>query len=186
MPASRPSVEPSAAPSAEGVEQPVSLAAYPVEAWFAFVVFWALAVVAFLQFSARYVVSASLPWSEEVARHLLVVLAFLASAVAVRQRSHVAVSVLHMVLPKLGSRIVTTVADLLQILFYASCAYLMVRVAMLLSPQRMASLNVSIGLLYGIVAVSFMAMTLRACGVAVENWRAPPGPGVPLAKGHGL
>ena len=54
-------------------------------------VFWALAVVVFLQFFTRYVLNSSLGWTEEIARYLLIVVTFLGSAMAVRKRSHIAV-----------------------------------------------------------------------------------------------
>ena len=38
------------------------------EDWVAFVIFWSLAFIVFLQFFTRYVLNDSLAWTEEIAR----------------------------------------------------------------------------------------------------------------------
>ena len=64
---------------------------YWIEDWIAFAVFWALAVVVFLQFFTRYVLNNSLGWTEEIARYLLIAVTFIGAAMAMRKRSHIAV-----------------------------------------------------------------------------------------------
>src|SRR6266702_1925867 len=41
------------------------------EDWLAFVIFWSLAFIVFLQFFTRYVLNDSLAWTEEIARSAL-------------------------------------------------------------------------------------------------------------------
>ena len=61
------------------------------EDWIAFVLFWALAFIVFLQFFTRYVLNDSLAWTEEIARYGLMWLAFIGGAVVTRKKAHIAV-----------------------------------------------------------------------------------------------
>src|SRR6187431_3741255 len=61
------------------------------EDWLAFVLFWALAFIVFLQFFTRYILNDSLSWTEEIARYGLMSLAFIGGAVVTRKKAHIAV-----------------------------------------------------------------------------------------------
>src|SRR5437762_9437356 len=61
------------------------------EDWLAFVLFWALAIIVFLQFFTRYILNDSLAWTEEIARYGLMSLAFIGGAVVTRKKAHIAV-----------------------------------------------------------------------------------------------
>ncbi len=50
--------------------------------------FWALCLIVFLQVIFRFVLKIPSPWTEEVARYLLVEITFLGSAIATRDDSH--------------------------------------------------------------------------------------------------
>src|SRR6266498_5141763 len=62
-----------------------------LEDWLAFVLFWALAIIVFLQFFTRYILNDSLAWTEEIARYGLMSLAFIGGAVVTRKKAHIAV-----------------------------------------------------------------------------------------------
>ena len=64
------------------------------EDWIAFVLFWALAFIVFLQFFTRYILNDSLAWTEEIARYGLMWLAFIGGAVVTRKKAHIAVELL--------------------------------------------------------------------------------------------
>ena len=48
--------------------------------------FWALAIIVFLQFFTRYILNDSLSWTEEIARYGLMWLAFIGGAVVTRKK----------------------------------------------------------------------------------------------------
>ena len=71
-------------------DEEVIIEHYP-EDWIAFVLFWALAIIVFLQFFTRYIMNDSLSWTEEIARYGLMSLAFIGGAVVTRKKAHIAV-----------------------------------------------------------------------------------------------
>ena len=75
------------------------------EDWLAFVLFWALAFIVFLQFFTRYILNDSLAWTEEIARYALIWITFIGAAVVVRKNSHIAVEVLLHFLPAGSARV---------------------------------------------------------------------------------
>src|SRR5260370_32399818 len=64
------------------------------EDWIAFVLFWAVAIIVFLQFFTRYIRNDSLAWTEEIARYGLMWLAFIGGAVVTRKKTQIAVELL--------------------------------------------------------------------------------------------
>src|ERR1044071_2694090 len=64
------------------------------EDWIAFVLFWSLAAIVFLQFFTRYVLNDSLAWTEEIARYGLMWVTFIGGAMVTRRNTHIAVELL--------------------------------------------------------------------------------------------
>ena len=64
------------------------------EDWLAFVIFWSLAFIVFLQFFTRYVLNDSLSWTEEIARYGLMWIVFIGGAMVTRRNTHIAVELL--------------------------------------------------------------------------------------------
>jgi hypothetical protein len=85
-----------------GVEDPPPppLSSYGIEDWVALALFWGLAVVVFLQFFTRYVLNDSLAWTEEIARYLLIMVAFIGGGMAVRRMSHIHVEFFYVYLSR--------------------------------------------------------------------------------------
>ena len=77
----------------------------------------ALTITVLLQVFTRYVIFYSLPWTEELARYLLVWLTMLGGAVAYRQRAHIGVSFFVNLLPEKGIKFVRLISSLLVMLF---------------------------------------------------------------------
>src|SRR5882724_7521256 len=67
---------------------------YHPEDWIAFLIFWSLAFIVFLQFFTRYVMNDSLAWTEEIARYGLMWVVFIGGAMVTRRNSHIAVELL--------------------------------------------------------------------------------------------
>jgi tripartite ATP-independent transporter DctM subunit len=133
--------------------------------------FWALAFVVFLQFFTRYVLNSSLGWTEEIARVLLVAASLMGSALSIRKNSHISVEFFYRYLSPRGGRILSTVVDVLRVVFF---------IVLIIACHRLASRTfgalVSIDfpkktlyfLFNGMLAINL----LRSIQVAWQNWRA--------------
>lgn len=62
--------------------------------------FIVMAIVVLLQVIFRYVMRISVPWTEEFARYLLILITFVGGALAIRDKQHIAVTVILDKLPK--------------------------------------------------------------------------------------
>jgi TRAP-type C4-dicarboxylate transport system permease small subunit len=72
--------------------------------------------------------------------------------------------------PKVA-RPLSTIVDIVRILFFGYCVWLTVSLMQKIGGQRMAIVDWPIGLMYGVVAFGFFLMTWRGVDVAIANWR---------------
>jgi TRAP-type C4-dicarboxylate transport system permease small subunit len=152
-------------------EEAVDLSHYRFEDWFAFAIFWVLAVVIFYQFFTRYALNDSASWTEEIARYLLIATAFVGAAVNVRKNNHIQVDFFYRLLPRTVTRPLSTSVDVLRVLFFGYCIWLTYLLMGKIGGSRMAIIDWPIGILYGFVIFGFVLMTWRAIGVGVDNWK---------------
>ena len=148
--------------------------AYGPEDWIAFLLFWALTAIVFLQFSARYLGLGSFPWTEEGARYLLILLAFAGGALVIRRRSHVAMTMFHARLSPKARSILTIIIALINVGFFAMAAWLTWQVSLVQGAQRMASINLPLRHLYWAVAFFLAAMAIRAAIQTVRDLATTP------------
>ena len=149
----------------------VRLSDYSIEDYIVLVIFWALAVIVFAQFFSRYVLNDSIAWTEEVARYLLITIAFAGAPIAVRKNTHIHVEFFYRFIPIRVARVLSTVVDLIRIVFFAYATYLSYKIIGLMGAQYMTAIHVSMGVIYACVFAGFLAMTLRAVQVAWKHWR---------------
>jgi TRAP-type C4-dicarboxylate transport system permease small subunit len=152
-------------------EEEVDLSHYHFEDWIAFALFWVLAIVIFYQFFTRYALNDSASWTEEIARYLLIATAFVGAAINVRKNNHIQVDFIYRLLPHWSTRPLSTLVDVLRIVFLAYCIWLTISLTMKIGSSRMAIIDWPIGILYGFVALGFVLMTWRALEVARDNWK---------------
>jgi len=152
-------------------DEPVDLSHYRFEDWFAFGIFWVLALVIFYQFFTRYALNDSASWTEEIARYLLIATAFVGAAINVRKNNHIHVDFFYRLLPHWINRPMSTFVDLARIAFLGYCVWLTIALMQKIGSSRMAIIDWPIGILYGFVAFGFALMTYRAIGVGIDNWK---------------
>lgn len=149
-------------------DEPIDLSDLQADDSIVFIVFWALAIVVFLQFFSRYVLNSSIGWTEEIARYLLIAVTFIGAAMAVRKRSHIAVEFLHRYLGPQAERRLRILLDVISVLFYGASAWIAAKLS-LRTKQMMASVDISKSLIYWAVCAGFVAMALYA---AWGLWRS--------------
>ena len=152
-------------------DEAVDLSHYRVEDWAAFGLFWVLALVIFYQFFTRYALNDSASWTEEIARYLLIAVAFVGAAVNVRKNNHIQVDFFYRLLPRAANRAMSTAVDALRVLFLGYCVWLTIALMQKIGASRMAIIDWPIGIVYAFVAAGFALMTWRGIGVAIGNWK---------------
>jgi TRAP-type C4-dicarboxylate transport system permease small subunit len=157
-------------------DPPVNLRDYRLEDWAAFAVFWGLAVVVFLQFFTRYVINDSLAWTEEIARYLLTIVAYLGGAMAVRKFTHIHVEFLYVYLPRRVAWALSVVVDIARIAFLGMAVWLGWVVTEIMQTQRMVIIDWPMSIVFGACTLGLALMTVRAVQVAVRNWRSGASP----------
>ena len=152
-------------------DQAVKLSVYAWEDWIVLAVFWVLALVVFYQVFTRYVLNDAAGWTEEIARYLLVAMTFLGGAMAVRRNTHIQVDFLYRYLPPAPSRVLATFVDVARTAFLAYAIWLTWLVMQKIGAQRMAIVDLPMGLVFGAMLVGFAAMFGRALHLALKHWR---------------
>jgi TRAP-type transport system small permease protein len=149
----------------------VDLSHYPFEAWLAFAFFWLLALNVFYQFFTRYVLNDSAAWTEEIARYLLICTVFVAIAWAVRDTRHIHVDFIYRLVPKPVGRGLSTVVDIVKILFFGYAAILTWQMMDKMSNYKMTIIDLPMNTIYSVCMAGFAFAAIRSVQVAIQNWR---------------
>jgi TRAP-type C4-dicarboxylate transport system permease small subunit len=152
-------------------DAPIDLSRYTFEAWIAFVFFWVLAATIFYQFFTRYVLNDSAAWTEEIARYLLIAMVFVGVSAMVRMQRHIHVDFLYRLLPARVGRALSTVVDVVRILFFAYATVLTGQMMEKMSTYKMTIVDLPMNIVYGVCLFGFACSAIRAVQVAVEHWR---------------
>jgi TRAP-type C4-dicarboxylate transport system permease small subunit len=152
-------------------EEPVDLSQYGFEDWVALGIFWALALVIFYQFVTRYVLNDSASWTEEIARYLLIGVAFVGAAMNTRKNNHIHVDFLYRFLPRWAGRPLSMAVDAMRIAFLGYCVWLTYLLITKIGGSQMSVVDLPMGIVYGVVMFGFALMTFRAAQVARGNWQ---------------
>ncbi len=152
-------------------DEAVRLSVYAWEDWITLAVFWILAVVVFYQVFTRYVLNDAAGWTEEIARYLLIAVTFLGGAMAVRRGTHIQVDFVYRFLPRAAGRVMSTFVDAVRIAFFGYAVWLTWLLIDRIGTQRMAVVELPIGLVFGAMLTGFALMFGRSLQVAWKHWR---------------
>ena len=145
----------------------------------------ALVGVMTLQIVSRVAFTA-LPWTEELARFLLVWITFLGATLAYQRGRHIAVTVLVDKLPQWPQRLCRAATALVAIGFLLVLAIVGYQYMDLQSFQTSASLGLPMNYVYAVIPLSAVVMILYALVDLIEAFLAPPaqlsGPGAGTAE----
>jgi TRAP-type C4-dicarboxylate transport system permease small subunit len=153
------------------VDEPIDISHYRFEDWLAFAIFWVLAIVIFYQFFTRYALNDSAAWTEEIARYLLICMVFVGTAAAVRTSRHIHVDFLYRLIPRGAGRVLSTLVDVVRILFFGYAALLTWQMMDKMASYRMTIIDLPMNLVYGICMFGFACAAARSVQVALMNWR---------------
>jgi len=132
------------------------------EDWLAFIIFWGMAVIVFLQFFTRYVLNDSFAWTEEIARYLLMWITFIGAAIAMRRGTHISVEVAHMFLPPRFVPVLNFTIDVLVVGFVGLLCWFSISITRLMGIQTMTVFPWPMSIVYGGIALGCFLMLWRA------------------------
>ena len=149
-------------------DEEVVIEHYP-EDWIAFVIFWSLAFIVFLQFFTRYVLNDSLSWTEEIARYGLMWIVFIGGIMVTRRNTHIAVELLSNVMkPGPARAALLALVDFIKLGFLGLLAFLSLTITERMHQQRMTVFDLPMSYVYGGVAFGCIFMFVRQ---AINVWR---------------
>jgi TRAP-type C4-dicarboxylate transport system permease small subunit len=139
------------------------------EDWLAFVIFWLLAFIVFLQFFTRYVLNDSLSWTEEIARYGLMWIVFIGGAMVTRRNTHIAVELLSNVMkPGPLRAALLALVDFIKLAFLGLLAFVSLTITERMRLQRMTVFDLPMSYVYAGVAFGCFLMLIRQ---AQNVWR---------------
>ena len=135
--------------------------------------FWGLAVIVFLQFFTRYVLNDSLAWTEEIARYVLIVVAFTGAITVTRKGTHIFLEFFYRYInPTLGKWLAVTV-EAITTIFYGYMVWLGIELS-LKTKTKMASAEIPKSLIYWAVTACLVAMTIYSLLWMIRKIRQAP------------
>ena len=132
------------------------------------IIFFVLFIIVALQFITRYVLNDSLAWTEEVARYLLIVLAFVGSITCVRKSKHIFLEFFYLYLNAKLVKGIILLVEILITVFFAYFSWLTIGLANE-TTQRMVSLDLPKSLVYYVIAISCFLSAVFAVLNLIKN-----------------
>lgn len=130
----------------------------------AIILFAALAAIVLLQFLSRYVFNDSIAWTEEIARYLLIGVAYAGSVIALRKSEHVFLEVVYRRISLPSVKPLAIMVDLVMVAFHSLLTVFTVNLA-LRADRQMISVNLPKNIVYWFVA----AMLIVATGILLKQ-----------------
>lgn len=125
----------------------------------AFALFLALIAIVLVQFVSRYVLNNSVAWTEEIARYLLIGVAYAGSVTALIKSEHIFLEVIYRRVPAASVKLLAILADLVTVAFHAALALLATGLAFA-ADRRMTSVDLPKSIVYGFVAITLLVATV--------------------------
>ncbi|KJS23062.1 MAG: hypothetical protein VR72_02450 [Clostridiaceae bacterium BRH_c20a] len=124
-----------------------------------------MVVVIFLQVFFRFVIKASLPWSEELARYIMAWAVFIGASIAAKEGAHIGIDSIVSRLPKKVEQYIRTFAMALSFLFSVVLVYLAVLVIQFLmkTGQKTPAMMIPMWIAYFSVLFGSVLMSIRFC-----------------------
>lgn len=156
---------------AQADHQQADLSGYSVEDWICLVFFWIMTALVCIQFFTRYVLNDSVAWTEELAVYCLMPVVFIGAAACVRRSRHIQVNFIYRYLPAPIARLLATLTDGLNILFFSYAAWLFARYALAVNNEPMTTIDWNKSHIYWLSFAGMFLMAIRAIQVSILHLR---------------
>lgn len=133
-----------------------------------FIMLWLMVIIMGIQVAARYVLSSSLSWSEEITRYLFICSGFLSASYCVKKGASVKIDQLVGLLPGKGVHIFRLISYTIQIVFFSylipfAWKYIMASVK---SGQVSPACQIPMYLIQSVTIISFVLCVVRL----IQKW----------------
>ena len=120
----------------------------------------AMVAIVFAQVVFRFALRASLPWSEEAARYIMVWISMLGAGIGIRRKGHIGVEALVMLFPPKLKRATSALTALVASAFSAGVIFYGVRICGVVAAQESPAMEISMALPYGALVAGGVLMLL--------------------------
>jgi len=135
------------------------------------VMFSCMSIAVFIQIIFRYILHQPIYWSGEFPRFILIWLTFLGSAIAMKNNSHLSISLLTDRLAIQKRIWVQLFANLLSLIFISILVWGGIKITILTMPNRSAALQIPTGLVYLAVPVGGVLMIIYLLKNTIELFK---------------
>ena len=149
----------------------VEFALFRVTLWLIYCIYTVIIVSTFAAVFSRYVLNDSIIWAEELARYLFIWVAFLGSALALKNGAHIG---LDLIISSLPPTVKTVVEGLITILIGVFLAFVItasVTVVEITMGNTSSALGIPMGMVYLAIPVGCSLMFLSSCRKLLQIFR---------------
>ena len=138
--------------------------------WVIVIMLAVMSVVVLLQVIFRFILEAPLPWSEEVARYLMVWITFLGASLGVRQKALIGMEVAVGLLPPTLKRGAVNLVVLITLCFLTVVLYYGIKMTGVTARQFSPAMQIPMSWPYSAVPVGAVLMMMNTVAVTLERW----------------
>lgn len=166
-------VENASTPAFEVEDNPVDVSDISLVDVPGILIFWTLASIVFLQFFTRYVLNDSLAWTEEIARYVLIWVAFAGAISVSRRGTHIFLEFFYRYIPSYWAKVLVIFKECLSAVFWGYMAYVGIELAQR-TRTKMASAEIPKSILYWGVTLFLAIMALYSLVWLLRQIRRKP------------
>lgn len=130
-----------------------------------------MVVIIFLQIISRILIQSSFPWTEELARFLMIWLTFLGAAFSFQYGAHIGITLITNKIPKKVAAVVQIIVCLLCVVLFSILIVQGYDLVMRSTTQVSPALGVPMNYVYTIIPISGLLMTLNVIDVTIKQTR---------------
>jgi len=134
---------------------------FPIEDVIGIVLTFAILATMSTQVFLRYVLNDSLIWSDELARYLLIAMAFIGCAAGVRKRCHIRIDVIDLILPDSARRALAVIVDAIVLFYLGYIVFTSIGILGIFARQPSTAMGVSMAVPYSVITIGFGLAALR-------------------------
>lgn len=128
-----------------------------------------MVVIIFMQIVSRLLIQSSFPWTEELARYLMIWLTFLGAAFSFQYGAHIGVEILTSTLPKKVAAFFQVIVALLCIFLFSLLVVKGYELVGKSTMQTSPAMSIPMNYVYMIIPISGVLMILNVVDVTIKN-----------------